>query len=209
MTITMEEWKDFNGYRINNHGKILNRRGREVKGCIYNDRGYKYLVVVLRFNGKRHSFHKNTLIYKLFGENYQKNAKVYQVDGDVNNCLIDNLKISRAYTDAPSEEQIGIYNSNIIGCVCDCFTKCGYWEFRKCGFDVDNLLGECYITIYKYLSSFHPRGSFYAFCKKITKWVFAKEYKKFMDEKEKLFGYNATREKVAKNDKRRTENHIL
>ena len=73
----MEEWKEYYGYKISNKGRILNRFGKEIKGYVKKDRGYKYKVVVLRINGIRTLRQLPTLIYRLFGKNYCEKAHVF------------------------------------------------------------------------------------------------------------------------------------
>lgn len=178
----MEIWKEFNGYKVSNYGKIVNRFGKKVKGYIQKDRGYTYKVVVLRINKTRKLFHLNTLIFKLFNDNYVENARVFYVNGDIENCNIFNLKISRAYTTKPTVEQIDIYEKNVIACVKDYFKKQGWIKINN-GFDVDNAICETYLYVYKYLSTYKVGTSFYSFCARYSRIVFAVEYKKFKQEK--------------------------
>lgn len=179
----MECWKDYHGYKVSNYGRIVNRHGREVKGYISNYRGYKFHCLSLRYEGKRHMHRKSILVYQLFGQYYQDGLRVYHIDGNIENCHIDNLRIARAYTQKLTTSHIEIYEKNIEGCVKDYFSKYKYWELSQLGFDVDNLLGEVYLQAYKYLPSFTPGNNFYQFCVKVIKWTFLKEYRKFKIEK--------------------------
>lgn len=181
----MEEWKEFHGYKVSNYGRIVNRKGVEVKGYVSNERGYQFHCLLLRYDGKRHLHRKSILVYSLF-KDYPNGARVYHIDGDITNCHIDNLRIARAYTEKLTAKHIEIYKNNIEGCVKDLFTRKKWWCLERTGFDVDNLLAECYYRIYRWLPSYTVGNSFYLFCAKVSQWVFLELYKKFKQESKHL-----------------------
>lgn len=173
----MEEWKDYYGYKVSNKGRVLNRYGREVKGYVQKERGYEYRKIILRINKVRTCLHLNTLVCRLFNPNYQENARVYNLDGDINNCAIENLKLSKAYTAKPTEEQIAVYEKEVFACVKHYFKIQGWIESQKFGIDIDNAMGNAYLWIFKYLPAYTIGTSFYCFCAKYCRIAFKYEYK--------------------------------
>lgn len=173
----MEEWKDFFSYKVSNSGKVINRFGREVKGYIAKDRGYQYKVVALRIEKVRTHLHLNSLVCRLFNDNYIEGARVYHINGNINDCSIENLKISKAYTQTATSYAIEKYKNEVVNCCKHTFKVMGYFEAESKGFDVDNALGNAFMLIWKYLPSYKQEHNFYAFCKKYCKIAFLIEYK--------------------------------
>ena len=137
---------------------------------------------MLRIDGIRKHLHVKTLVCKLFNENWQENVRVYLVDGDIENCSLENLKISKAYTQKPTIEQIKIYEKNVVACCKDYFNKRGWFECVKRGIDIDDCLHNAYYYIWKYLASYTPKISFYVFCVGYCKIAFAQAHKKYKAE---------------------------
>lgn len=190
----MEEiWKSFeppfDGYKISNFGRLLNPKGKELKIAIRKDRGYYYpLVSITLYNGGAIICRKHASlaqeVYKAFGEGYKDGAKVFAKDGDVFNCRIDNLTISKIYTEKPTAEQVAKYEKEVTQCVLH-YVKVREWnDFMKIGLDVDNIIGNAYADIYQYLPKYNVNTSFYAFCKTFCDYAFLHEYKKFKKEQE-------------------------
>lgn len=174
-----EEWKEYQGYFFSNTGKCRNKHGRIVEGYIRRDRNYQYKVVALHVNKKRVNVCVNQVVYKLFGKNYPKDtrAQVFNLDGDILNCAIWNLKICRAYTQEPTPQQIARYQNEVENCVLHIVKDKQLNKFSR--LDVDNIIGETYLMIWRHLSQFMPNTSFYVFCKKYFMFVFKAAYKEY------------------------------
>lgn len=164
----MEEWKEYYEYLVSNTGKVVNKHGREVKGYIQKTSGYKYRKVTLRINGKRTSMSVAHLVSICFlgGGNAQ------HADGNVDNNSCENLKTR--YRGELSQEKIDRYIRSAIPCVKHRVKVCKWNEIK--GLDVDNIIGNALLSIWKNLSSYGINNSFYYFCKKYTHWAFLKEY---------------------------------
>lgn len=190
----MEEiWKNleppFNGYKISNFGRIKNAKNKESKVFYRKDRGYVYPFIHINLRRKSgncricHSLAQE--VYKAFGENYKDGVKIYHKDGNVMNCCIDNLFIARGYTIVPSAEQLSVFNSDVIKCV---LHFVGVKRLNVYGdlCDIDNVIGESYLMIWKHLSQFKVGKSFYSFCARYVQFAFLAEYKKKKQEKENI-----------------------
>ncbi len=176
------KWKEYHGYLISDKGIVLNRFGREIKGTVSTIRGHKFICVCFRWDKKPHLRHLNNLVYRLFKDDYVKGARVYHIDGNIRNCAVENLKISRAYTALPTAEQLVEYEKNIMPCLKDFFSKQKWFNLEKCGMDIDNVLSESYLLCYKYLATYKPGTSFYKWCSERARWVFRDYYRKFIKE---------------------------
>ncbi|MEH7116923.1 HNH endonuclease [Neobacillus vireti] len=88
----MEQWKDFEGYKVSSHGRVLKKNVEEMKG-FYDQNGYK--VVDLHGNGrtkvkKRMKVHR--LVAMLFVENPDNKPHVNHIDGQKGNNHFENLE---------------------------------------------------------------------------------------------------------------------
>ncbi len=101
------------------------------------------------------------------------------------NCRIDNLFIARGYTIVPSAEQLSVFNSDVIKCV---LHFVGVKRLNVYGdlCDIDNVIEESYLMIWKHLSQFKVGKSFYSFCARYVQFAFLAEYKKKKQEKENI-----------------------
>ena len=112
----MEEFKDFKyGYKVSNHGRVLNRYEVELK-CSITNRGYRYFQI--QKNNKRKNYFIHRVIGLLFmGERPKEdNGKDYVIDhidrNKLNNHIDnlryithkDNLRNSDKYVDEITEE---------------------------------------------------------------------------------------------------------
>lgn len=176
-----EYWVFWNGYLVSNRGRVLNKKFKEIKGYIANKGGYFYRCIVFHINGKRIGKQLNQLVWECFSEKYQNgvNVKITHIDGNLDNCDIDNLKVARAYTEERSAEQIKVYNENVIACVKDIFDRKGYT--KEIRLDIDGALSQAYFFCWKYLAQYKVGTSFYQFCLKYAKWAFLMEAKRYKD----------------------------
>lgn len=193
-----EQWKSFeppfDDYLISNFGRIKNKKGKEIKAYKQCDRGYEYAKVAINIRRKGLSARKNTSlaveVYKAFGEKYVNGAMIYHKDGDIWNCRIDNLFISKGYVEPPTREQVEKYENEVLHCIKHIIKTEKYNDYADL-IDVDNIIGESYLQIWKHLSQYKIETSFYAFCKRYVKWAFLVEWKKKKIEQEyikKLMG---------------------
>lgn len=185
----------FDGYKISNMGRVLNPKGKEQKieivTQIKNGVTYKYPYVNINIRKKNSPARKRTLlaheVYRLFGDGFKDRAKVYYKDGNAMNCRIDNLFISSGYLVKPTDEQIEIYINDAKACILHFVRENKLREYR--GLDIDNIIGEAYLLIWKHLSQYKTDTSFYAFCKRYTRWAFLYEYKKLKQLQEHCVSY--------------------
>lgn len=181
----MEElWKPlappFDKWCVSNFGRIKNGKGSFIKPFAHNSNGsvYPFVHIIIRRKDcyARLMLSLNRAVYERFGENYQQGITIYHKDGDKFNCRIDNLYISKGYTEKATEEQINIYTNTVIKCVKHIVgikkLNCYYW------LDVDNIMGEAYLLIWKHLSQYKVGTSFYMFCKRYVDWVTIAQWKK-------------------------------
>ena len=191
----------FDGYKISNFGKIINPKGKECKPFKCRYKGYTYLKVQIIIRRKNLNARKccslATEVYKAFGVGYIKGCKIYHKDGDVFNCKIDNLFIAKGYITPHTNEQIEIYINNVIPCVKH------YVGVKKLNdyadiCDIDGVIGESYLLIWKHLSQFKLTDKFYSFCAQYVQWAFLSAYKKAKREQEFINNYGV----IIKNDLR-------
>lgn len=179
----------YHGYLVSNKGRILNKRFDEIKGYLHRSNGYAYRNIVLRENGKRISKQLNQIVAECFCPFWKNDIKfyIYHKDGNKNNCAYDNLFICKAYTEKPSAEQLKIYEESIFKCVQHIFGKQGYMfaEYDK-GIDIDNVMSNVYMQVFKYLPGYKVGTSFYKFVKKYADWEFKRAYKQYKIDQEIL-----------------------
>ena len=173
-----EDRRYYYGYVVSNLGRVFNKHGKEVKGYVKHDKQYSYRVVVLRINKERKIIDLSSLVCRLFNPDYRNGAKVYHIDGNINNCAIYNLKISKAYTLHASRDAVATYEREVLSCVKHFFHKNGYCEAKHKGIDVDNAIGNAYMLIWKYLPCYKVGTSFYVFCSRYCMRAFLYEVKK-------------------------------
>lgn len=181
-----EQWKEFHTYRVSNYGRVINRYGRELHPIRNTTRGYQTLYYSLRWGGERHTCRVSALVAKLFlCQNPNCGTRIYAtpIDGDYRNNRADNLKIAEWQKHGVSEAQRKVYEECVYGTVRACCAELGLFQMRRNGFDIDNVLGECYLQIWIKMPSFWGETSkgFYAFCRCRCKSVIASEYKKFRE----------------------------
>ena len=178
----MEFWKDYHGYKVSNYGNIVNRHGKPIKTHISTDKhgGRPFKEVILRIDGKRIERRVASLVYRLFGEGWKEGRLVYLIDGNPDNCRIENLKISRAYTETATDEQIATYKNGFYPCIKSIIKVKGYLCYQGQGLDIDNVIGEtarlCWLHLPQYTKSF------YCFVKKYARFAFLRERKKWKEQ---------------------------
>ena len=190
----MEElWKNlkppFDDYSISNFGHIRNKRGKEIKPCAHKSTD-EYVYPMVHINIRRKDGNARMLsslageVYKAFGDgNCPDRMKVFHRDGDKWNCRIDNLFISTGLTTPPTKEQVEIYESQVIPCVKHIIKIRKLNDFADI-IDVDNIIGESYLKIWKYLAQYKIETSFYQFCKRYVEYAFLEEWKRKKREQE-------------------------
>lgn len=177
-------------YQITSYGRIINPNGKELSPRIKKQRRkdavYEYKVI----NVKNITLHVATEVYKAFGKNWTKGITIYHLDGNAENCNIDNLAISKAYTTPPSKDQIDKYISDVRPTVISCMQKKGYFERWKDGLDVDNIIGNSYLLIWQHLSQYSfEKGGWYSFCAKYVRLSFLMEVTRFCERLKKEIGF--------------------
>ncbi len=127
-------------------------------------------------NNKKQTITVAQAVYKLFGKGYPNDTrpKIIYIDGDTTNCAIWNLKICRAYTEERLPEQIARYKNEVKNCVLHIVKDMHLNRYAQ--LDVDNIIGETYLMIWKHLSQYMPNTSFYVFCKKYFMLVFRRAW---------------------------------
>lgn len=177
----------FERYRISNYGRVISPRGKELSSYMGKNHGCEYRVIIINTAKKRKIFCIANEVYKAFGQGYKKGVNVFYKDGDHSNCRIDNLFISNGYLVKPSDEQIEKYINDAKACILHFVRENKLRAYR--GLDVDNIIGEAYLLIWKHLSQYKTDTSFYAFCKRYTRWAFLREYKKLKQRQEHCVSY--------------------
>lgn len=175
-----EYWVFWNGYLVSNRGRVLNRKLKEMNGQInVSGSGRRCRRMVFQINGKRVAKQLNQLVWECFAEKTRngERANIIHIDGNLDNCDIDNLKVARAYTEERTAEQIKAYNDNVIPCVKDIFGKMGYVGTTY--LDIEGALSQAYLLCWKYLAQYKVGTSFYQFCRKYAKWAFMQEVKRY------------------------------
>lgn len=176
-----------NAYEISNFGRVRNISTHKIlKLSVRKDNGC--VTFKGKRKGKQKSIHIAPLVYKYFSQNEPKfnQFKVYHIDNDKTNCHIDNLIVLESTIKKPTIEQEDLYVDNAPRIV-KCIIMSLYKEFRKKGFDLENLEQESLMLIYKYLPNFKidkedKQKGFYGFCKRYVKYAFLTNYNKAKNE---------------------------
>ena len=94
MLLTMLPIKDFEGYYITEEGNIYSSKYGDLRQLnpAVNSRGY--LNVILRNNGKSHSFRVHRLVAQTYIENPDNFPEVDHIDRDQLNNSVSNLRWS-------------------------------------------------------------------------------------------------------------------
>lgn len=84
-----EEWKEYNGYKVSNYGKVINKKGKYLKSEPNKD-GYVH-TSIKGIDGKRiHGMHRIVAI--VFLDNIDNLPEVNHKDGIKGNNRVDNLE---------------------------------------------------------------------------------------------------------------------
>lgn len=88
----LEEWKEFNGYKVSNFGRVINPNNKDV-GYTYKTSDNTFKKVNIKINGKNKMFQVSTLVYFLFGNDpdFKIGERIYHKDGNRLNNYIGNL----------------------------------------------------------------------------------------------------------------------
>lgn len=87
---TVEQWKDFNKYKVSNYGNVVNSKtGRPIKPHL-NDMGYPR--VALYIDGKVKNYKIARLVAELFIPNPDNLPEVNHKDENKLNSHVDNLE---------------------------------------------------------------------------------------------------------------------
>lgn len=195
-----EQWKNlkppFDDYSISNFGRIRNKKGQEIKPtahCCGKDKKYAYPTIHLCIRRNKQNIYKYTSlageVYKAFGKGkIPDRVIVSHIDGDKWNCRIDNLHISKGYTTPPTEEQVKIYEEQVIPCVRHIVGRRRFFDYANL-IDVENIMGESFLKIWIHLSQYPLDKSFYGFCKRYVEFAFKEEWAKRMKEREYITYY--------------------
>lgn len=85
----IEEWKEYNGYKVSNYGKVINKSGKYLKSEPNKD-GYVH-TSIKGINGKRlHGMHR--IVATVFLDNIDNLPEVNHKDGVKHNNRVDNLE---------------------------------------------------------------------------------------------------------------------
>lgn len=189
-----EQWKEYHGYFVSNRGEVKNKRGETIHPYLSNDRGFRYLRVGLYIDKHRTTRSVASLVNRLFIGGGRK--ALHKDKNPYNNC-VENLSVK--IFKEPTPRLKTIYENNVTACVKHYLgQRKDILELQKHGLDVDNIIGTAYLTIWESLSGYDEKYSFYAFCKKHTRWAFLKEYKAFKQQIERTVRYDIQSEQDRK-----------
>lgn len=172
--------KGFEDCKVSNFGRFMSQKGkirkpRVIDGTLRMDfKKIKDKKVIARLN----NISVAHLVYTHFADNIP-NCDFYVLyrDKDRMNCCIDNLQIA---INTPSERQIEVFNNQATACIKHIIRKSSFYDYYRYGFDIENVIGESYYLIWKYLSCWHEDIiSFYKFCTKYVRIALLQEYKNF------------------------------
>lgn len=92
MKEVFKDLEEYPGYMISNYGNIVSFK-RDVFKSVKRQRNKHYIFVTLSINGSSKSRSVSKLVAQTFNLPNPLNLKqVRNIDGDVNNCKIDNLQ---------------------------------------------------------------------------------------------------------------------
>lgn len=184
-----EKWsnidiKGFEDWQISNYGRYKTGKGKIKSGFLKNYNGYKSLYIELKKvkNGERERVVRNIaqLVYLYFAKEKPKyeDFKVYHIDGNPLNNRIDNLKVSITENCVPNGEQLNKFNKEAYRCIVHYLLKNNWLKAQDYGLDIDGIIQESALMVYKHLHKYKQNNNFYAFCKKYTKFCAMHEHKK-------------------------------
>ena len=166
--------KNFEDCQISNFGTVISSKGKIVKPYYKN----KCLNIDIKKIKNKKVIDRlvcsvSQLVYKYFGKDVPNcDFKVRHIDGNVYNLRIDNLKI---YETNKTQQQIEVYNKLVIPTCKHIFFNSSY--AKDSSLDIDNILGNAYMFVWKYLGNYDITKSFYIFCLKYVKVACITEYK--------------------------------
>lgn len=82
---SVEEWKDYNGYKVSSEGRIISPHGNEMKGVLHQD-GYRFVWV------NKRSVPMHRVIAECFCDGYEPHLVVDHIDGNKQNNKASNLE---------------------------------------------------------------------------------------------------------------------
>ena len=178
-----EEWKilshPFERYKISNYGRIISPRGKELKTYVHKNRAICILKATKNYKIAAYKhIGVGTEVYRYFGQGYTDGAKVYHKDGDISNNRIDNLAIARFYTHESTAGQKA-HIPEIIPCVKHILFTDGYKRYAKFGMDIGNVFGNAVFESWRHLAQYQEGTSFYQYCRRITRYAFRQEFRKW------------------------------
>ena len=167
--------KNFEDFKISNYGRMLSAKGKIMKlvmiaGTLRYDikkrKGGQVVARMARWSAAQ-------LVYAHFAEKAPKGkSHIRYKDGDPTNLRIDNLELA---VKEPTQEQIDIYTKDILACVKHAVAHSGYYDARKRGIDIDNVIAESCYRIWRHLAWYNTKYSFYGFCKRYVEYVYLTE----------------------------------
>ncbi len=101
------KWKDYQGYKVSNTGKVIGKYKKELKPA---DNGNGYLHIVLMINGFKKHKYIHRLVAELFIPNPKKLPQINHIDGNKNNNDISNLEWCTSSHNLFHASKIGLTN---------------------------------------------------------------------------------------------------
>lgn len=93
-----EDWREIDQlehYLISNYGRVKRHDSPlEARKVTVNDRGFPIITLYGKDSKTRYLRQINTLVAKAFLEppHYENETQVWHIDGDLQNCVVENLK---------------------------------------------------------------------------------------------------------------------
>lgn len=163
-------------YEISNLGNIRNVKTRRNLSKRTKDNG---LVIISINNQKLGYDHKKLFlaqeVYKHFTNKpfLYKSFKIFYSDGNKQNCNIENLTVLKHVHTKPTDEQIQIFENEIYQNV----KSVVYYNYgNNNNLDLEELIQESVLTIYKYLPNYTQDMNFKGFCRHYVTMTFLKQY---------------------------------